>query len=774
VTSAGAIRREEGDLPSGTQIGRYRIQAPVGRGGMGTVYRAFDSTTNRNVALKLLAPGIPPSLRARFLAECEAEANIRHEHVMPVYDRGWLTDERPYFVMELVYEPITLGELMEVINRGKLGSLHPRLRRWNKPQHLVEDVLLPIVEGIDVANNEYGVQHRDLKPDNVLIDIRTKRAYLIDFGICRQMDDEKDRGGIVGTPRFLSPEQAAGRIDRRTDVWGLGAILRYMVTGEPPLAGTSPFTRDEVERRIEALGHAVEKAHAAGKDAEARGYARRREQLQDPTLRVKEDLIRDALDAVYAPLPETTSSGLAAIVHKAMAKDPAQRYETAGDLGRDLNAWVMGSGVQALQEASSRGAVVDFARRLLNRNVVRGIGTLVALLVGLVVGAGLFATTPPPPDHRAEDLVADGRSLAAARTVLTDQGGTLATAPGAFSLLDHLLTDRGHVLERRARALPSGASDTTGLGDRPLGARSLRITGWKPTSWEVHNLLGLPLTSEEGIAPTGQGRLRTGLYQVRSARHGVRLLLALPYGRKNGFGPRAGGGLERTVLLGAASTDVGGDMVWIAAGRGDVGSDVIVKPFLASRDFVTNEKYSEWLDDLPASERSDHLPPAGFVRDERDPSRWLVAQGMGGRAALGVSPANAAAYAAWRGRAEGRATRLPTEREWHRMAALEHMLDEGAAHLFPWRAAPQWKVRRRRGDAAAITTEGRLVRGETPNGVRRMFTGPGEIVRTNDGKGFAAKGRGGLLPVPAATRRSAPLAPDATGHGLGFRIVVGD
>ncbi len=771
MTTAGAIKREKGDLPPGTQIGRYRIQEPVGRGGMGTVYRAFDSTTNRNVALKLLAPGIPPSLRDRFLAECEAEANIRHEHVMPVYDRGWLTDERPYFVMELVYEPITLTELMDVINHGTLGSLHPRLRRWNQPRQLVEDVLLPIVEGIDVANNEYGIQHRDLKPDNILVDIRTKRAYLIDFGICRGMDDEKDLGRIVGTPRFLSPEQAAGRIDPRTDIWGLGAILHTMVTGAPPLAGTSPFSRADVKKRVAALGHAVEKAEAAGKEAEARGYARRRAQLQDPTLRVKEDLLRDAIDGVYLPLPESTSTGLTAILRKAMAKDPEDRYATAGDLARDLRAWVHGGGVQALQEASSRGAVVDFARRLLNKNVVRGLGALVAMLIGLLVGAGLFATTPPPPDHRAEDIVADALRVREARDALTDPSGAESSSPGLFSLLDRLLARRGTVLQQRARALPRPGTDRTGLPERATWAREVHITGWKSTSWETHNLLGLPTWAEEGFDQGGRGRLRTGLYQIRSAKHGVRLLMAVPYSRADGFGPRKGGGLERVVMLGAGSADVSGDMIWIPAGLDDLRGDAIVKPFLVSRDFVTNEKYSEWLDDLPSSERSDRVPPSGYVRDEHDPSRWLVAPGMGGRAVLGVKPEDAAAYAAWRGRVEGHATRLPTEREWRRMAAIDRMQDEGAGHLFPWRGAPQWKVRMRRGEARAITPEGRLVRGESPHGVRRLFAGPGEIVRKNDGAGFEAKGRGGLLPLPSAARRAEPLVPDAAGHGLGFRLV---
>ncbi len=774
MTTLGAIKREEGDLPAGTQIGRYRVEDPVGRGGMGTVYRAFDSTTNRNVALKLLAPGIPPSLRERFLAECEAEANIRHEHVMPVYDRGWLTEERPYFVMELLYEPITLGELMEEINHGTLGSNHPRLRAWNDPRRLIGDVLLPIVEGIHVANTEYSVQHRDLKPDNVLVDIRTRRAYLIDFGICRDMDDEKDRGRIVGTPRFLSPEQASAQTHERTDIWGLGAILRYVITGEPPLAGTSPFTRAEVNKRIEALQEAEIKAQAAGEDAKARGYARRRAQLEDPTLRVQEDLLRDAVDGVYLPLPESIGPGLAAVIGKAMARDPAQRYANAGELAKDLKTWLAGGGVHALQEASSSGAAVDWARRLMNKNVVRGVGTLAALLVGLVVGAGLFATTPPPPDHRWADLADDGAALHAARQALAREGDRFSSEPGGFSVLDHLLLERGNALKARGEAIAASADGAPipGLGDRPDWQRRLRFQGWAPTPWEVKDLTGFATVEGTAIGTGNAGTLRTGVYEVISKRHGVHLLIAVPYARTNGFVPGKDRRLERALLLGKSEGAVPGDMVWVPAGAADLGDDALVKPFLAGRDFVTNERYSEWLDDIPSADRAERIPPTGFVRDERDAQRWLVAQDMGSKPVLGVKPSDAKAYAAWRASVEGTALGLPTDTQWRRMAAIDRMQDEGAGHIFPWRAAPQWKRAHRRGDRTVLTRSARIVRALSPHGVRRMFSGPGEIVLTDDGAGFIVKGKGGMVPLASAVRRSTPIAADAAGHALGFRLVT--
>ena len=190
-----------------------------------------------------------------------------------------------------------------------------------------------------------------------------------------------------------------------------------------------------------------------------------------------------------------------------------------------------------------------------------------------------------------------------------------------------------------------------------------------------------------------------------------------------------------------------------------------------ARDLVTNEKYSEWLDDLPSVDRAERLPPAGFVRDERDTQRWLVAPGMGSKPVLGVRPRDAEAYAAWRAQVEGNNLRLPSERDWLRLAAVNRMDDPGAAAIFPWRCAPRWKVKHRRGVKRAITPQARILQGESPHGVRRLFTGPGEIVLADSGDGFRIKGKGGLLPHASAARRSAPIEADAAGHAYGFRLV---
>ncbi len=757
MTTAGSIKRIEDDLAAGTSIGRYRIEDPVGRGGMGTVYQAFDSTTNRVVALKLLAKGIPATLRERFLAECEAEANIRHEHVMPVYDRGWLTDDQPYFVMELLYEPITLTELVEHIQHGTLGSAHPRLRHWNDQRRLIQDVVLPIIEGVDVANDEYGVQHRDLKPDNVLIDIRTKRAYLIDFGICRQIGDTTDIGKIVGTPRYLSPEQAKANVDPRTDVWGCGALLRFLVTGEPPIRATSPFTRADVAKRIDALKQAEAEAANAGEGAKARGYAGRRAQLEDPALRVTDDLFEDAKNGVYEPLPENTSAGLAAIINKAMAPASADRYDTAGDLARDLRTWVKGGGVQALSEAGRGGAVVDFARRYLNRNVVRGAGALTTLFLGFLFGTGLFTKIPPQPDFRFDDAMADLGRINAAKRSLNDRGvGAIEAMVGLARL-----AREAEAIGTRANGAAPEKSEEVRIKlneiNQTAGKRGVVFEGWSGGPWHVDDYWKRRVAG----GPNKAGRLPPGAYVVESSDKRFRARV--------GLAPDPNDRAKVFRFVGA--TDIPSGMRWVPAGTADAARTTTIPPFLAGGRLVANEDFAEWLDDMPAAERSANVPAQGFQKDPRDPTRWLVVRETASQPVRGVSPAAAAAYADWRSKAFGITLQVASDTQWRRMAGIDQF-GAGSDLVFPWQGAPQWRMRHRAG--RTITNPSRRTRElnhESPFGFTGLFDGPGEIVRSDDGEGFVVKGKGGIVPMTSSLLRSASIEKDDRNHGYGFRLV---
>jgi serine/threonine protein kinase len=644
--TGGVVPRLGGDLEVGSILGRYRIDEPVGRGGMGVVYRAYDAATNRNVALKLLAPGLSPGLRDRFLHECEAEAQIRHEHVMPVYDQGWYSEEQPYFVMELLYEPVTLDQIVELARKGKLGATWPRIRKWAQLAALVEDVLLPVAEGIAVANLENRYQHRDLKPENVLIDLRTRRPYVIDFGICRKLDEPNPESGkIIGTPRFLSPEQARGGDDPTTDVWGLGALLRYAITGDAPLAATSPFRRQELVQRIEALREAEQKARAAGETAKATSYAERREQLEAPDVRTTDDLVEDARTGRYLPLPDDVSPAYLAIVRKAMAVEPAERYRDAAALVSDLRAWSEGRTVTALQEFGARGAALDRAQRLLRRHRTGLIAGAAGLLAGALLGVAFASRPPPPADHRA----ADARQDLAALSTLWSRAARHDRALGFQRALGEIsVGDLAAVQARLGTGSPSEAVQVDGLR-AVLAPVPLDLVG-AGTPQPLQDLLfpedtpGGPVWRAGG---TGGSRadVPRGWWRVRAAR-ALDAAVYVP-------GPT-------TVRLPAEPARIPAGMSWVLDPRA---------PFLAADRLVTYERYEEWLDDdVPPDQRGAHLPPTGFVRDPSTPGRWIAETDLRGLAVTGLRLADIQAYAAWRTEVEGLELRLPEEGEWEALA----------------------------------------------------------------------------------------------------------
>lgn len=762
----------EGDLPRGTLLGRYRVEDPVGRGGMGTVYSAYDETTRRYVAVKVLAPGLSHQLRSRFLAESEAQANIRHENVMPVYDRGWLSDERPFFAMELLYEPITLGDIRELDARGMLGIEQPRLRHFSERRRLIHDVLLPIIEGVGVANSEYGMQHRDLKPDNVLVDIRTRRPYLIDFGICRAMSDPAPSPpAIVGTPRFLSPEQARGSVDPRTDVWGCGCLLYYVLAGEPPLDRTSPFTRKEVDDRIRALTAAEGEARAQGRDAQARGYAARRAQLQDPELRTQEDLLKDAREGRYLPLPSNVDPALLAVVQKAMAVDPQARYATATQLAEDLRAWLSGRVTLAIQEGGRTDAAADVARRAIARHLLRGVAALVALGVGILLGLALFQEVPVAADHRQADLDA---LLAAAQAAYP-----AARPPEDLADLERRRAWRARVDRARQRTAPSADA-------RPLfGAPpALTTVDWTAGEYQVRELVppGEWSSKRTSTTPRPAGDARTAL---RRRREGASLYeaprLAEGLWHLQSLAPRGldlrmcvrqpGPGQEERdrIYLAPLEAEVPLGMTWIPAGPSQPDATDAEPAFLAMSQPVSNYEYGEWLDELEARQRTRHVPPSGFQRDRSDPTRYVPDAALADRPVRGLAPSSMLGYATWRAEIEQRDLALPTPAQWRRMAGIDVLGEVGAHRLLPFGVADAARAAWRSGEGPISGTAEADV---SPNGVRSLLSSGGEVVR-NDGTGeFGVQAAHRCLPRTSALMRTMPIAPDARAHEFVFRLVL--
>jgi tRNA A-37 threonylcarbamoyl transferase component Bud32 len=219
------------------KIAKYEIRAVLGEGGVGTVYRAYQADLHREVALKVMIAGehASPELLKRFLREARAAASLTHPGIVPVYDVG-AEGSLHYIVMELVEG----GSLADLLRKGPLAP-EAALRMAAR-----------LADALEEAHRK-GIIHRDIKPSNILIDSRG-RPRIADFGLAAAVYDSERltrTGDILGTPWYMSPEQAFGEpheIDARSDVYSLGAVLYEMLTGRPPFDGTNSL---QVLKKIE-------------------------------------------------------------------------------------------------------------------------------------------------------------------------------------------------------------------------------------------------------------------------------------------------------------------------------------------------------------------------------------------------------------------------------------------------------------------------------------------------------------------------------------------
>ena len=210
------------------KIGRYEIKSELGRGGMAVVYRGFDPQTRREVAIKVLPPQFlaDSDFRSRFEREAHTIASLEHPAIVPLYDFGEDTQGgHLYFVMRLMPG----------------GSLADRVRKGPIPLAEIARIFSRIAPGLDEAHSK-GIIHRDLKPGNILFDHRND-PYISDFGIAKRLGAEGTAtGSIMGTPAYMSPEQARGHRDitGQSDIYALGAILFEAFTGRPPFDAETP------------------------------------------------------------------------------------------------------------------------------------------------------------------------------------------------------------------------------------------------------------------------------------------------------------------------------------------------------------------------------------------------------------------------------------------------------------------------------------------------------------------------------------------------------
>ncbi|MEO5740994.1 MAG: protein kinase [Vicinamibacterales bacterium] len=273
----------------GKTVAHYKILEKIGSGGMGDVYLAEDTTLDRKIALKVLPPKLADSAerRARFTREAKAVAALNHPNIVTVYsveEAGGVH----FITMELVRGK-TLSEILP-------GKGFPLVRFF--------EIAIPLADALAAAHQQ-GITHRDLKPANVMVS-ENGRVKVLDFGLAKAIRDFSSRdagefatqsatlaGHIVGTPAYMSPEQAEGKvIDARSDIFSLGVVFYEMLTGERPFASGSPAT-------------------------------------------VVSSILRDTPRSV-SELQPAIPRELARLVHRCLAKDPTGRYQSAIDLRHGL------------------------------------------------------------------------------------------------------------------------------------------------------------------------------------------------------------------------------------------------------------------------------------------------------------------------------------------------------------------------------------------------------------------------------------------------------
>ena len=369
---------------------RYRVERELGRGGMAKVYRGTDTVLGRPVAIKLLAAQYAEDADfvARFRREAQAAARLNHPNLVGVYDTG--TDEGVHFIVMEYVEGRTLADFLEGGGRVAPGRAAE-----------IGDLVLRALQ----AAHAQGVIHRDIKPANIMI-TPGGEVKVTDFGIARLSSGTETlaaTSAVLGTASYLSPEQARSEpVDGRTDLYALGCVLYEMVTGRPPFVGDSAVSV--------ASKHVMD--------------------IPEPPSTFNRDV----------------SPELEAVILRALAKDPEDRYAAADEMRRDLGRAMRGEAVtapgpeafasQGLPRGAAtpgRGAAATGAPRR-KRSWVQ---TLVLLLTAVGVIAGLFLLTRAIVGDRVSEVVVPSVlevQLQDARSILEAKG--LSVGPSIIEVVD--------------------------------------------------------------------------------------------------------------------------------------------------------------------------------------------------------------------------------------------------------------------------------------------------------------------------------------------------
>ena len=384
----------------------YELEGEIGRGGMSVVYRARDIRLNRPVAVKVLPPELAhdPAIRARFTREAQMSAQLSHAHIVPIYDVGE-RDGIAWFVMALV-----TGS-----NLGTHLTREPR-----QPLDEVRRILSEVADALAYAHLR-GVIHRDIKPDNILLDRQSGRAMVTDFGIAWAMESGARltaTGIAVGTPTYMSPEQAVGEreLDGRSDLYSVGVLGYQMLTGRVPFeAGNSMAL---------LLKHVTERPR--------------------PIAELRPDVPR----------------GLRETVERAMTKAPEDRWPTAAAFREAL---LSGDSLGPTWRSESRDPVRYTSPRPDGSRRVPAVRSPVPRKPADrdgVAALGSLTTTPP----EASALVLEPPHLAA---LTSEQREDLRLWHGRVNLLDRIKAMRGYAALTFAAVIGGGAGFAIGVTEMP-------------------------------------------------------------------------------------------------------------------------------------------------------------------------------------------------------------------------------------------------------------------------------------------------------------------
>jgi serine/threonine protein kinase len=408
--------------------GKYKLIDPLGEGGMGAVWVAENlSIRGAEVAVKVLHANFArdPDAVRRFRAEAEATVRIGHPSIVRVFDYGQSDDGSPYMVMERLH-----GE-----------SLADRLERDGAlPVGETVEMITAVLEALDAAHQR-EILHRDLKPENIFLarEGDVVRPKILDFGVSKFLGDDAERvrmtrtGALIGTPAYMSPEQARGEatIDLRSDVWAMGVILYELLTGRLPYEAAN---YNAMMIRIATEGHL----------------------------------------ALLEALP-TLDPVLASIAERAMARSSRERYATARQMREALLAWSRGEGVL---EATPRGSLPPA------RSSRTPMPTLVE--ADTLPGDSLSTLRKAPPRRYALALallgaLATGGALVAWRSQATPVGDATAALTRQTTAATHSLTITG--LPAGARVLLDDAPVTLPTALRGEGDHRVRVEADGAPAW---------------------------------------------------------------------------------------------------------------------------------------------------------------------------------------------------------------------------------------------------------------------------------------------------